>query len=389
MLHYKGIAPRWKVIIFYVNKDTIMDDKVNETVQDKAFTRRSIDTAIKLGAITFVLMSCLQIIYPFILPIAWGAILAIALYPLFTKLSSTLGGRRSLAAGFIAIIGIALLVGPTFKFSLSAIESVKQVSTELKTGALVIPAPSEAVKEWPLVGDDIHSLWHDASENLQGFAEKHAEEIKSFSTKALGAVAGIGGVILHFILSLIIAAIFMVTAPSCFRGCNTVARRLMDEDGEKAIETSVATIRSVAVGILGIAITQALFSGIGMLFTDIPAAGVWVLAVLLLAIVQLPPLIILGPISAYYFSVADMTPAIIFLVWNLIISSSDAFLKPLFLGRGMETPMLVILLGAIGGMITSGIIGLFVGAVTLALGYELMQMWLAKAKDDVRSVSND
>jgi predicted PurR-regulated permease PerM len=102
--------------------------------------------------------------------------------------------------------------------------------------------------------------------------------------------------------------------------------------------------------------------------------------ILLLAIAQLPPILVLGFVCAYVFSVAETTPAVIFLVYSIIVSSSDGFLKPLFLGRGMSTPMLVILLGAIGGMMMSGIIGLFVGAIILALGYELFMAWLDKSE---------
>ena len=118
------------------------------------------------------------------------------------------------------------------------------------------------------------------------------------------------------------------------------------------------------------------------MIADIPGAGIWAIAVLILAIAQLPPILILGPIAAYYFSVADTTPAVAFLIFSIIVSASDAFLKPLFLGRGMSIPMIVILLGAIGGMLVSGIIGLFVGAVVLALGYELMMDWLGHTTED-------
>ena len=107
-----------------------------------------------------------------------------------------------------------------------------------------------------------------------------------------------------------------------------------------------------------------------------PAAGVWALLVLMLAIAQLPPILVLLPIAIYVFSVESTTVAVIFLVWSILVSFSDAVLKPLLLGRGLDTPMPVVLLGAIGGMITSGIIGLFVGAVVLSVGYKLFQAWL-------------
>jgi predicted PurR-regulated permease PerM len=108
----------------------------------------------------------------------------------------------------------------------------------------------------------------------------------------------------------------------------------------------------------------------------VPGAGLWAALVLLLAVVQLPPLLVLGPIMIYVFNTADTVPAVLFTLWSLLVSTSDAFLKPLLLGRGLQTPMLVILIGAIGGMIVSGIIGLFIGSVILALGYELFMAWV-------------
>ena len=112
-------------------------------------------------------------------------------------------------------------------------------------------------------------------------------------------------------------------------------------------------------------------------------AGIWAAIVLLLAIMQLPPILILGPVAAWVFSVADPVPATIFLVYCVLVSFSDGLLKPLLLGRGVDVPMLVILLGAIGGMITAGIIGLFIGAVILALGYQLFKVWVSEVDDAV------
>ena len=106
------------------------------------------------------------------------------------------------------------------------------------------------------------------------------------------------------------------------------------------------------------------------------AAGLWAGAVLVLAIIQLPPLIVLGPIAIWFYSVAEPLPATVFLVYAIVVSFSDVFLKPLLLGRGVEIPMLVILIGAIGGAITYGILGLFEGAVVLALGYKIFMAWI-------------
>ncbi len=125
-----------------------------------------------------------------------------------------------------------------------------------------------------------------------------------------------------------------------------------------------------------IAFIQAIAGGIGIKLIGIPAAGLWALLILILATVQLPPLLILGPLAVYAFTITDTIPAVIFLVYSLIVSMSDAFLKPIFLGRGVDAPMLAVLLGAIGGVIYAGIIGLFLGSVILAITYKVFVVLL-------------
>jgi len=127
---------------------------------------------------------------------------------------------------------------------------------------------------------------------------------------------------------------------------------------------------------------QASLSAIGMYVMDVPGWSFWTFLVLVVAIVQLPPILILGPIAAYMFTITDTTPAVIFAIYSVIVSMSDGVLKPLLLGRGVDTPMLVILLGAIGGMLYFGIIGLFTGAVILALAYELFTKWIYKEEPE-------
>lgn len=352
-----------------------------ELTNDQAFNRRVIDIAIKLSLMTIILLWCFAIISPFILITIWAAILAVALYPLHKKLSAMLKGNKKLASTIIAVVGISLLAIPSINLSSSAIDSAQHVYSGIEEGTLKIPAADESIKEWPVIGEKLYDLWQDASKDIQKVAGQYPEQIKSLSSTLLSGVAGIGGGIFQFIISLIIAVVFMAKSESLHLGVSKLMCRLMSDNGDRTIKTAVATIRSVATGVLGVAVIQSLLSGVGLMIADIPGAGIWAIVVLVLAIAQLPPILVLGPIAAYYFSVADTTPAIAFLIFSIIVSTSDAFLKPLFLGRGMSIPMIVILLGAIGGMILSGIIGLFVGAVVLALGYELMIDWLGQTPD--------
>jgi len=163
-------------------------------------------------------------------------------------------------------------------------------------------------------------------------------------------------------------------------------RRLVGAEGDHWAKLSAATVRSVVLGLVGIAVFQAVLSLLGMLVMEVPLAPVWAILVLFVAIVQLPPLLVLAPIIFYVFSVADTTPAVLFGIYAFLVSMSDALLKPLLLGRGVaEIPTAIILVGAIGGMIMMGAIGLFLGSVILSLSYMLFVAWLADEEGEAGS----
>jgi predicted PurR-regulated permease PerM len=303
--------------------------------------------------------------------------MAVAIYPLFVKARTALGGRDKLTAVLITLAVLALLITPTVMLTGSLIDSSQKFEAEFKAGALTVPPPAEAVKDWPLVGEELHSAWALASSNLEAALKRFQPQVKAVGSWLLSAAASAGKGVLLFVLSIIIAGVFLVYARSGSHALGTVVSRILGKtDGKRFVDIAGATIRSVAQGVLGVALIQTVLGGVGLLAIGVPYAGVWALLILLLAIVQLPPLLILGPMIVYVFSVEPTVPAVIFMIWSLLVSVSDSFLKPLFLGRGMDIPMLVILLGAIGGMILSGIIGLFIGAVVLAVGYTLFIAWL-------------
>lgn len=348
--------------------------------QDKAFINRMLDATIRIGMVLLLAYWCLKIISPFIYPIIWAIIIAVAIYPLYVKLVAVMGGRKRIAAALFAIATLALLIVPTIKLSASVIDTTQTLSTAWENGTLKIPPPAESVAGWPLIGEKLHKYWTLASVNLEAALKQVAPQLKTAGGWLFGAVGGAGLGVLQFIIAILIAAVFLASTDVAHRSTLAISTRIAGDRGEELASISIATIRSVSQGVLGVALIQSLLAGIGLLAMDVPGAGLWALLVLVLAVVQLPPILVLGPIIVYVFSVASTGPAIAFMIWSLIVSGSDAFLKPLFLGRGMEIPMLVILLGAIGGMMTSGIIGLFIGSVVLALGYKLFMIWLHPAE---------
>ncbi len=339
-------------------------------------TALAVEIAIRLGLIFAILAWCLQILTPFISLILWGAIIAVALYGPFLKLVGKLGGKEKLAVTLIVVIGIAIILVPVISLSSSMVDGATKLGTEVSEGSIQIAPPPEYVKEWPIVGEKTYKLWLQSSQNLRSVLEKYPHQLAAVGKKMLGAAAGVGAGVLQFIVSFLIAAVFLLSAESARTNMLRLANRLTAEQGEELLDMSVSTIRSVAVGVIGIAFIQAVLGGLGMMFAGVPAAGLLAIVILVFAIAQLPPLLVLGPVAFYVFSAESTTVAMIFLVWSILVSFSDAVLKPLFLGRGVDVPMLVILLGAIGGMISSGIVGLFVGAIILALGYKLFGVWV-------------
>lgn len=342
--------------------------------------RVAVEIAVSLLLIFFIIAWCFQIIQPFIAFIMWGAVIAISLYKPFCGLRERMGPKAAVA--LFALSGLALVLIPAWLFAGSVFESVTKFASAVQAGSFDIPPPSDAVKEWPLVGDKAHAAWTSAATNFEQFLTTYSEQMKGLASFALNKVAGIGITVLAFVLATLIATAMLANDKIMAAGFQRLTSRLVGK--EKADETLtlvVATIRSVTMGVLGVAFIQGVLGGIGMVVAGVPGAGIWAVAIMVLAIAQLPPLLILLPAIIYVFSQDAGAMAYVFTIWSIGVSFSDAILKPLLLGRGVEVPMLVILLGAIGGMLMSGILGLFVGAVVLALGYKLFMAWLESGED--------
>jgi predicted PurR-regulated permease PerM len=339
--------------------------------------RNMIESALRIGLLLVLLSLAHDIIKPFTTPILWGAIIAMAAFPLVKWLEPKLGGRRGLAATVITLIFIVALVIPTWSAMEASVGGLKKASAALEAGELKVPPPSAKVKDWPLVGERIYSGWSNASTDLEAFAVANGAQLKEMAGGLLKRIGGSLAGILMFVVSLLIAGGFMTYAESCGSAAHRFFVRVggLNPGGEWAPMT-VATVRSVLQGVIGVAIIQTTLVAIGLFAMGIPGAPVWTVIILVLAIAQLPPLLILAPMMVYVFSTADTTTAVIFTAYQLVAGASDSFLKPMLMGRGLDIPMPVILIGAIGGMIMSGIIGLFAGAVILAIFYKLLVLWM-------------
>ncbi|MDN2483709.1 AI-2E family transporter [Vibrio agarivorans] len=340
------------------------------------FSKQAIDAAIKIGAIAILLIWCFSILRPFLMLVIWGGIIATALYPLVISLHNKTGWSESKTSWLLTLVGVLLLLFPLIALSTGIYTNASDVVTGIQDGSFVIPRPPEGMRDWPVVGDKLYAFINLASTNLEALFAKYGDQIRDLMGTIAGVVGSIGGGFVQFIVSTIIAGVFMSNAQKCELAFVRIAERLAGEHGKDLVSLSKSTVRSVVLGVIGVAVIQSILSGIGMAFVGVPALGIWMLAVLLIAIMQLPPVIALLPVIIYVFSTSSSTVAVIFLVWCLLVSGSDGVLKPMLLSRGSDIPMLVLLLGALGGMAMSGLVGLFVGAVILGLTYQLFTVWL-------------
>jgi predicted PurR-regulated permease PerM len=363
-------------------KDSSMPNTFPASLPDKALekiiSRKLLDLFIRMGLIGFLVVYCYQIFRPFVGLMLWALILAVALYPLHALIARKMGGRQNLAAATLVLIILLGVLVPAALLAISFADSTNALVKEVQNGTIRIPAPVASVAHWPVVGEQVYALWSTAYTDIGSVIARFEPKIGAVTKQILAYAASASVAVLMFLVSLILAGVLMAHASSSHAAAIAIARRMTGpEKGGEFVALSTATIRAVAQGVIGIACIQALLLGAGFMVAGIPAAGILALLVLLTSIVQIPAMLITAPAIVYVFYTQESaTIAVIFAVYSIVAGSIDNVLKPLMLGRGVDAPMPVILLGALGGMASGGIIGLFLGAVMLALGYQLFMAWV-------------
>ncbi len=354
---------------------------------DAEFSRKMMSSFIQISALVVLVYFCLEIVAPFVSLVVWGLVLAVAIFPLHLKLTSAVGGNEKIAVTIMILIGLVIVVLPGWMMTKSSILSIMGFAADAKAGTLVIPPPNESVAGWPIVGQRIFEFWSAAATNLEETLlslDPTPREMSEWLVRRIGSLAG--GV-LQFAVSVIIAGVATLYSKSGYKLSCAILTRISPNRGQHLTDVSIATIRSVTNGVLGVAVIQAILAGIGLMIMGVPHAGIIAAVVLITAIIQIPALLILGPVAFWVFSFAAPIPATIFAVYLLLVSLSDNVLKPILLGRGVDLPAVIVLIGAIGGMIQYGVIGLFLGAVILGVGYTIISRWIQTADDSAASAA--
>jgi predicted PurR-regulated permease PerM len=275
-----------------------------------------------------------------------------------------------------------VIIGPATWLAMGLIDSVRMISERLDPSMLAIPSPPVSLKDWPLIGEPIYQFWDLASTNLSAAFATIIPQLKPLGGRLLriGADTGLG--IIKFLVAVIVAGFLFTPGPSLAAAVKRFSRRLNPERGEELVAQAAATIRAVSRGVIGISVLQALLAGIGLMAAGIPQASLIAFAVLVLGIIQIGPTIVIVPVIIWTWMTKDTTAALLFTAYMVPVNLLDNLLRPLVMGRGLKTPILVILIGVIGGTLAYGITGLFLGPIVLAVIWELMVAWIKEKENE-------
>ena len=344
--------------------------------------RRAIEVAVSLGVVGLLAYWCFSIVRPFVIPLVWGVVLAVALRPACVWIERATGGRRKLAVILLMLAALGVVLIPTGLLSKSLLDGARSVASHVEEDRLVVPPAPGRVAEWPLVGPKVYETWNLASTSLESVLERFRPQVKAFGVRLLALAKQAAMAVLVTAVALVIAALLLMRREAASRVALGIGARIAGEEGARNVRIAGQTIESVVKGVVGVAAIQAALAAVGLAVAGVPGTGLWALLVLILAVAQLPPLLVLLPAILYLVAADASTVTIaLFTVWSVIVTASDAVLKPLLLGRGTGTPMPVILIGAIGGLLLHGLIGLFVGAVVFSTGYRLFGQWMGQSAE--------
>lgn len=345
---------------------------------------KTIDGIIRISLLAVIVVWSIMIIAPFIAILLWAVIVAVSAYPAFCWLSGKLGSRDNLAAMLTVAFLLLLIVVPIAVSLPGFADSVRSLATELRDGAIAIPEASEQVREWPLIGERFFLVWQEAHSSVTDVLARFQPQIKTAGILVVDSIAGISLAVLLFILAVVIAGVILANHKRVVALTSRLVQRIAPGSQDRFMSLTGGTVRGVTTGVIGVAVVQAILAGIGFAVVGIPAAAVWALICLMLAIVQITIGIVILPIAIYVFANYELSNFVIYVAWMIPVLALDNVLKPILMGRGVDAPMLIVFIGAIGGLISFGFLGLFFGAVVLVIANDLLVTWL-EATDSVES----
>jgi predicted PurR-regulated permease PerM len=330
-------------------------------------------------SILLVILAVGWVLLPFAAAAVWATMIVIATWPALIGLQRRLGGRRGPAVAGMVLVLLAVLVVPIW-IAVSTLDDNVGRITEVVRGVVEhgLPSPPSWVGKIPVFGSSITEQWEAVAGDPTVLTERVLPHLKE-GIRWVGARVGkVGGAVVQLLLTVLISGILYASGESAARGVRRFLRRLAGPSGEETAELAAKAIRAVALGIVVTALAQTVLAGIGLAVARVPQAAALTAVVFILCIAQLGPLLVMGPVAIWLFTAGSAGKATVVLVFMVAAMTLDNFVRPLLIKRGADLPLLLILAGVFGGLLAFGIVGLFVGPVTLAVAWTLVSSWVAQ-----------
>lgn len=353
--------------------------EANQSPHDVTHTTLSVLFIIMLGA------SSLWILRPFLVSIVWALLIVVATWPVLLKLQARLWGRRGPAVAVMTAALLLVVFIPLTLAVLTIIANAEHIAARLRSLAeLTGSPPPEWAGRIPVFGGRLSAQW-------QEFAALTPEErsamIAPYARKALQwfmvRAGSIGMMLLNFLLTVIIAAIMYSKGEAAAAGFLKFAGRLAGRKGEEVALIAAKAIRGVALGVVLTALVQVAIGGAGLVVTGVPAAALLTAVMSILCLAQVGPALVLIPATIWTYVRYGALWGTVLLVFSILAVTVDNVMRPVFIKRGANLPLVMVFAGVIGGLIAFGIIGLFIGPVVLAVTFTLLKVWVsAEAPED-------
>lgn len=346
---------------------------------NESFQRELARNTLTILFLAAMILTCFWIMRPFLPAILWGAMIVIATWPILLKVQERLGGKRRLAVAVMTLLLLLLFIIPCSLAIGTIVTNADQIVSWVKMLAnFSLPAPPEWLDKLPFVGTLLVETWQKV---LAAGPDEMTARIAPFASKVarwLAIQAGSFGVMfIHFLLTIVVAAVMYTFGEQAADGMCRFARRLAGERGDAAALLAAQAIRAVALGVIVTAFVQSVLAGIGLAVVGVNYATLLTALIFVLAIAQLGSFPVLIPCVIWLYWQGSPGWGTALLVWSLLVGSLDNILRPFLIRRGANIPMLLILVGVIGGLIAFGFIGLFIGPMVLAVSYTLIAEWVA------------
>jgi len=343
--------------------------------------QRSGDLARNLFTILFICAltaASLWIVRPFFMAIVWATMIVIPTWSILLGLQTRLGNKRGRAVAAMTLVLLGVVFVPLLAAVAVVAESADQFPAKLaalKTAQ--VPPPPAWVAGIPVVGTKAAAAWTgftgDDLTELVVYVTPYSDQIIDWIKVHVG---GIGSALLLFLLTVIVAALLYSDGEAAADRVRLFARKLGGDQGEGAVILAGQAVKSVALGVVVTAVVQSIACGIGLAIAGVPFAGALTVVMLVCCIAQIGPMLILIPAVIWTFGSGETGWGAFLLIWTLVFGLMDNVVRPMLIKRGVDLPMILIFAGVIGGLLTLGLIGIFVGPVILAVGHTLLKAWI-------------